>query len=104
MVRAYQKPNSSGSTVYWCENCEEWVESYYEESVINVDNCSYWDYNGDSYYDKNDVYYHTLYMCHECSEPMSLDSTPDERQQATWVCGECNGIYDDQEAARECCS
>ena len=104
MVRAYAKPGGQKTEVFWCENCDEWSESFYEEEVYEIESASTWEFNGTEYYEKDGTYQYTMYFCHECSEPVSLGNPPQMEEQSMWICGECNSAYTDQETARECCS
>jgi uncharacterized protein YlaI len=103
MARAYQINDKKALLAFWCENCEQWVASYYTNDVSHVDNCSSWDFGGISYFERDEIADHTLYMCSECDEPVTLDSEPDMKQMGSWVCGECKARYEDQDDARECC-
>jgi DNA-directed RNA polymerase subunit RPC12/RpoP len=102
VVRAYQI--ATKEKAFWCDNCEAWMESFYTQDVSDTEQCSYWDFGGVSYYERDEITDHTLYVCSECSNPVSLDREPEKQAMGAWVCGECKSRYDDQESARDCCS
>jgi hypothetical protein len=104
VVRAYQKPGADSTLVFWCENCDEWIEEYFQRTVMDIDNCSSWSFGGTEYYEEEEARTYEMYFCDSCNDPISLDSAPEMQKQTIWICGECNGTYTDQEAARECCS